>query len=148
MFEHLYNTDNGKLLEKFDEVLKMIKHAHPDKYHKIKDDIYVLINGYHFNEDMLKCALDCMVNDDGTKVPKWDLDQTTQVANSNGILFDNFNEYDWNYVMNMVYSDYVNIFGDNLAYYIKLAMKFLIDKDAPEGKALRYYMALHDNKDE
>lgn len=32
--------------------------------------------------------------------------------------------------------------GSNVASYVKMANKFLKDKDAPEGKALRYYMAM------
>lgn len=44
--------------------------------------------------------------------------------------------------MNMLYSDYVSIFGNNAAYYVKMADKFLNDKDAPKGKTLKYYMSL------
>lgn len=145
IFKDLYDGDYGPLFKKFDEVLQMIKTAHPDKYDDIKNDIYVLINGYHFNEEMLECALDHMINDDGTKAPKFTLEQTTQIANSNGVTFDHFNEYDWNYVMNMMYSDYSTIFADNLTYYLKLSTKFLMDKDAPEGKAFRYYLALKES---
>ena len=68
--------------------------------------------------------------------------ETTQVANSSGIKFDKFNEYDWNYVMNMIYSDYVSILGSNVSSYAKMSEKFLMDKDAPDGKALRYAMAM------
>ena len=68
--------------------------------------------------------------------------ETTQVANSSGVKFDKFNEYDWNYVMNMIYSDYVSILGSNVSSYAKMAEKFLMDKDAPDGKALRYAMAM------
>lgn len=145
IFKDLYDGEHGSLFKKFDEVLEMIEHAHPDKYYDIKNDIYVLMHGYHFNEEMLECAYDHMINDDGTKAPKWTLEQTTQVAKSNGITFDHFNEYDWNYVMNMMYSDYSSIFADNLTYYLKLSTKFLMDKDAPKGKALRYYLALKES---
>lgn len=142
MFENLYESENGLLLKKFDEVLEMIEEAHPDKYREIKNDIYVLVNGYHFDEDMLECAYEKMINDDGSKAPKWDIASTNQVAKNSNIVFDTFNEFDFNYVMNMLYSDYVSIFGDNLSYYVKMANKFLHDKDAEEGKALRYYLAM------
>lgn len=142
VFKEYYDGEYGVLFKKFDEVLEMVKHMHPDKYQDIKNDIYVLINGYHFNEEMLECVYEDMINDDGSTAPKWGIEQTTRVAKSNGIVFDNFNEYDWNYTMNMLYSDYCSIFSDNLSYYIKMAIKFLMDKDAPDGKALRYYLAL------
>lgn len=77
-----------------------------------------------------------------TITEEWTMMETTQVANSSGIKFDKFNEYDWNYVMNMIYSDYVSILGSNVSSYAKMAEKFLMDKDAPDGKALRYAMAM------
>lgn len=77
-----------------------------------------------------------------TITEEWTVMETTQVANSSGIKFDKFNKYDWNYVMNMIYSDYVSILGSNVSSYAKMAEKFLMDKDAPDGKALRYAMAM------
>lgn len=142
MLEKYYNEPQGNIIKIFDEVLTMIERAHSDKYKDIMCKIHVAENGYHFNEEILHEALEHMVNDDGSKAPKWSIVDTTQVAKNNNITFDNFNEYDWNYVMNMMYSDYVTIFGDNLTYYLKMTTKFLMDKDAPEGKALRYYMAM------
>ena len=60
----------------------------------------------------------------------------------NDIRFTNFNEYDWNYVMNMMYSDYYGAVPNDVNSYIRLAVKFLEDKDAKEGKAYCYYMAM------
>lgn len=125
-----------------DEFLNEFKEAHPDKYSILKNKLYIATNGYHFNESILEDALEHMINDDGTKGAKWSLNETNSVANSNGVSMKNFNQYDWNYVMNMVYSDYCEVLGDNTTSYIKLAHKFLNDKDAPDGKALRYYMCM------
>lgn len=44
--------------------------------------------------------------------------------------------------MNMMYSDYYKAGGNNVNFYVELAKAFLMDKDAPEGKALRYYLAM------
>ena len=44
--------------------------------------------------------------------------------------------------MNMVYSDYYGVVDDSVGSYLKLAKKFLMDKDAPQGKAFKYYMAM------
>lgn len=147
MYESLKGDPKGieimeKVLNVMDKHMAQLKEAHPDKYKDLDDCIYVIANGYHFNQDMLTEYLDKMVNDDGSKAPKWTVAETTQVANSSGIKFDKFNEYDWNYVMNMIYSDYVSILGSNVSSYAKMAEKFLMDKDAPEGKALRYAMAM------
>ena len=44
--------------------------------------------------------------------------------------------------MNMVYSDYYGSIPNDPVAYAKVAKKFIEDKDAPEGKALRYYSAM------
>lgn len=130
------------MIKCFDEVLSDIKEAHPDKYKEIKNELYVAVNGYHFNEDMLTETLSTMINDDGSKAPKWTVAETTQVARTAGIAFTKFNEYDWNYTMNMIYSDYCEVLGESVMSYVKMANKFLNDKDAPEGKALKYAMCM------
>ena len=44
--------------------------------------------------------------------------------------------------MNMIYSDYYGAVSNDVSTYVKLAKKFLMDKDAKEGKALCYYLAM------
>lgn len=131
-----------KMMEDFDIVMDIIKTEHPERYRDIKTNLYILINGYHFDEETLMDILEDMVNDDGSKAPKWSVEETNSVARSNGVSFRNYNQYDWNYVMNMIYSDYCEILGDNVSSYVRMAQKFLNDKDAPEGKALRYAMCM------
>lgn len=137
-----WNEGTENIIHVFDKTLKMIKEAHPEKYKDIKNDIYIAVNGYHFNEDMLSDITSKMINDNGTAAPKWTVAETTQVAKTNGIPFTKFNEFDWNYTMNMIYSDYCEVLGDNVVSYVKMAEKFLNDKDAPEGKALRYALSM------
>ena len=64
------------------------------------------------------------------------------MARSNGIEFIHFNEYDFNYVMNMLYSDYYGSVPNDASTYVKMAKKFLCDKDAVEGKAITYYFTI------
>lgn len=138
------NETIDHIIDIMDNILMELKEAHPEKYAKIKNKLYIATSGYHFNESMLEEALESVVNDDGTKGPKWSLSETDSVANNNNISMKTFNQYDWNYVMNIMYSDYCEVLGDNTTSYIKLAHKFLNDKDAPEGKALRYYLCMKD----
>lgn len=131
-----------EMVKCFDDVMTHMKEVYPDKYKEIKSHLYVAFNGWHFNEDMLKDTYENMVSDDGSPVPKWTVQETSNVGRSSGVSFKDFNEYDWNYVMNMIYSDYCEVLGDNVMSYVKMANKFLNDKDAPEGKALRYAMCM------
>lgn len=126
----------------FDKMVEDMKYTHPEIYCDIMDKIYVAINGYHFNKEKLDDCYKTMINDDGSKAPKWTVEETNSVARNNGISFKNFNEYDWNYVMNMIYSDYCEVLGDNVTSYVKMANKFLHDKDAPDGKAMIYAMCM------
>ena len=125
-----------------DYSLCKLKYKDYEMYEELELELYKKAYGYHFNSWMLEKALKHMVNEDGTSGAHWDLEQTTSVAKNNGITFSHFNEYDWCYVMNMIYSDYYGSIPNDTSVYIKMARKFLEDKDAEEGKAFRYYIAM------
>ena len=125
------------------DVFNMLKRTvDRDVYKDIEMDLYIDVYGHHFTKWLLDKALYYMENEDGTKGGHWNVEQTTMVARSNGIDFKDFNEYDWNYVMNMIYSDYYGSVPNETSVYVKMARKFLEDKDAEDGKALKYYLAL------
>ena len=46
---------------------------------------------------------------------------------------------EFNVVMNMAYSDYSEVFGDNLDMYAKFSKAFIKDEDAKEGKVFTYF---------
>ncbi len=126
------------LLDTFDELKKVDR----EMYEELEDDLYKEVYGCHFNKWLLEKALSNMKNEDGTTGGHWTVEQTNSVAKSNNIPFTNFNEYDWNYVMNTVFSDYYGAVPNDLSYYVSLSKKFLEDKDAPKGKAYHYYIAM------
>lgn len=131
-----------QLKEFVDDALSMLKETNPKTYEDLELYLYKEIYGPHFNDWMLEQATRSMVNEDGTTGPHWTLEQTTSVAKSNSITFDSFNEYDWNYTMNMIYSDYYGAVSNDTSVYVKMAKKFLMDKDAKKGKAFCYYLAM------
>ena len=93
------------------------------------------------SQAMLKKLIssDSMYSQWNTFCKKWGLPQTSM-----GIVWGckNYNIYDLYYTLNMVRSDYYKD-GQAPQYYADLAFDFLEDKDAPEGKAKRYYLAMH-----
>lgn len=125
-----------------DDALTMLKETNPETYEELETYLYKEIYGKHFSDWLLEKATKNMINEDGTKGPHWSVEQTSSVAKANGISFDNFNEYDWNYVMNMIYSDYYGAVSNDVSMYVRLAKKFLEDRDSKEGKALCYYLAM------
>ena len=124
--------------------LGMVKRIDEDVYDDIEMYLYKEVYGCHFTKWLLEKALKEMINEDGTMGGHWTVEQTTMVARSNGIEFKDFNEYDWNYVMNMIYSDYYGSVPNETSVYVKMARRFIEDKDAEEGKALKYYLAMSD----
>ena len=123
----------------FDELLSDLKIENPKIEKIVMNDLYVSVFGEHFDMDTAYTAVSEMQNVDGTKGEHWDIDQTTSAAKQANIQFKKFNEYDFYYAINMLYSDYYNIFGDDSNSYIQLATAWLNDPDVPEGKAWRYY---------
>lgn len=123
----------------FDDLLSEIKNENPKLEKAVINDLYVSLYGEHFNKENAMEAVNGMENEDGTNGEHWSLTETTRIANDNRITFKDFNEYDWYYVLNMVYSDYCKIFGDDLVTYVKLSKAWLNDVDVPIGKAWRYY---------
>ena len=83
-----------------------------------------------------------MINEDGTTGHYYNIDQSNAIARQHNVIFDHFNEWDWNYVLNMIYSDYYRSVTNENSSYVKLARKFIEDKDAPKGKVLHYYLAM------
>lgn len=143
MHKKLTKVASEEQLRSFvDDALSMLKETNYDTYQDLEAYLYREVYGKHFSDWLLEKATKDMVNEDGTKGAHWSLEQTNNVARSNGIEFDTFNEYDWNYVMNMMYSDYYGAVSNDTNMYVKLAKKFLEDKDSKEGKAFCYYMAM------
>ena len=138
----LKEASDSQLREFIDDALGMIKETNDELYETLETYLYKEIHGCHFSDWLLQKATKYMANEDGTTGAHWTVEQTNAVARQNGITFEKFNEYDWNYVMNMIYSDYYGAISNDVSSYYKMAKKFLEDKDAKEGKALTYYWAM------
>ena len=139
----LKQLSDEKAKEFLCDLITKLKSYDIEFYEQTEDELYELVYGPHFNEWTLDKALADLLNEDGTKGPHWNIQQTTAVAIEYGITFMHCNEYDWNFVMNMIYSDYYGAISNETSAYVKLAKKFLADQDAPEGKAWKYHRAMH-----
>ena len=140
MHHELINNATHEQLKEFTlNALSMIKETNTELYDTLEKYLYKEMYGCHFSEWLNNKAVNEMINKDGTKGRHWTVEQTNNVAKQYNIEFHNYNEYDWNYVMNMVYSDFYDVESNNTQHYVKLAKAFLEDKDAPIGKAFKYY---------
>ena len=127
------------LMDQFDE----LKSSMPDLYEEMECELYEHIYGPHFTDWKYEQAVACLENEDGTEGPHWTVQQITDYAKSRGASYRGYNEYDFAYAMNMVYSDYAGAVPDDTDSYFRIAKAFVEDRDAPEGKAFLYYKAMH-----
>lgn len=93
----------------------------------------------HFTKDSAKMVVSKMENKDGSTGEHWNYETTSKVLHNHNLDFD---ESDWYYVLNMIYSDYFKS-GRADDTYIELAIDFLDDADAPKNKAKKYYLAMN-----
>ena len=114
----------------------------PKMYWAVVHKLHELANGVHFDLEYAQWAVSQMLNEDGTTGEHWTVEQTTLVAKTYAIVFDTFNEFDWYYTLNMLYSDHMDSFKDDVEAYTIFAEDWLCDKDAPKGKAYLYYTML------
>lgn len=118
----------GKLV---DEMFRIFKEKMPEAYCKL---MHLIKYGCHiYDEEMYNEAISHLEWANGKgKGAKWDVDTIVKLS---GIDFEktDFYEYDYAYVVNMLYSDYCEIFTDT-TYYLKMAKMYLTDPDYP-GKA-------------
>lgn len=135
--ENATKADMETLTELTGDFLEKIRPKEPE-VDKLITKIDLMLNPY-FTKETAEYAVSKMKNEDGTEGGHWDYDTTTSVLKSKGY---DFNPCDWYYVLNMIYSDY---FAKDQPddYYFKLAYDFLKDKDAPVGKAKKYFLAMH-----
>lgn len=113
---------------------------------KKKLERYERMYGPHFNEECAMKAVKKMENEDGTKGPRWSLEEAEKVAAQYGINLrsEKFNKFDWFVALNMIRSDFyravVNMTGsDNVKHFVELTKAWLNDKDIEEGKMWFYF---------
>lgn len=135
--ENATKADMETLTELTGDFLEKIRAKEPE-VDKLITKIDLMLNP-DFTKETAEYAVSKMKNEDGTEGGHWDYDTTTSVLKSKGY---DFNPCDWYYVLNMVYSDYFSKDQPD-DYYFKLAYDFLKDKDAPVGKAKKYFLAMH-----
>ena len=135
--ENATKADMETLTELTGDFLEKIREKEPE-VDKLITKIDLMLNP-DFTKETAEYAVSKMKNEDGTEGGHWDYDTTTSVLKSKGY---DFNPFDWYYVLNMVYSDYFSKDQPD-EYYFKLAYDFLKDKDAPVGKAKKYFLAMH-----
>ncbi len=144
-----------RLKDFFNRYLSELSETEPEKYSKMVEELSETTKPLNIETQE---ELDSMLNKIHHEVIEnkglWDVSDTSKIANSIGIDFDNswFNKYSFNYVMNMVRADnyesiekFCNEYPptkqyllDNPKFYAYLAKAWLMDEDAPKAKLVLY----------
>lgn len=88
---------------------------------------------------------------DGTRGKKWEVDQVRQIAQQQGIRFEEYSPELLTAIANMLYSDYCKVLGADPNIYVKLSKAWLEDDDfdgEPDEKAMLYYKCIVEKEDD
>ena len=116
-----------------EETICDLKELYPNKYKEYKNKLYGMAYGYAICDELREE----IVNKIGEH---WTLDETEKVRHQ--YRYENISPNEFNVVMNMAYSDYSDIFDDDLDLYAKFSRAFIEDKDAKKGKVYLYFSTI------
>lgn len=124
-----------------DAIEKLQKHC-PEMFWETAYKLHCIVYGPHFDEYLAKKAVGKMKNVDGTLGEHWSMEQTNAIADQHDIE----HKCDFYYVMNMLYSDFYNVLGNDAGTYARMSKAYMCDPDAPEGKPFEVWLAQHKAK--
>lgn len=122
--------DMEKLSDMLAEIIYKIKESHHDLYEKYKLCLYKMAYGEIISDEMREEIVERIGE-------HWTLEETEQVKKDYG--YNDIPANEFNVVMNMAYSDYKDVFEDNLDLYAKFSKAFIQDDDAKKGKVFIYF---------
>lgn len=121
------------------EELESLKKNDGRMYKRFVDRLYTSSYGSHFNEELYREAVELLPTGE-----HWSFREIGDYTSKKGLKYDDgFNEYDFAYVMNLLYSEYHEIIANTDMYYA-MAKAFLAEPRNRHGKAYRYYRCLED----
>ena len=124
------DEDMEKLSEMLVEIIYKMKEPHYDKYKHYEMCLYQLAYGKTISDEMREEIVERIGE-------HWTLAETETVRSKYG--YSDIMPNEFSVVMNMAYSDYSDVFGDNLDLYAKFSKAFIKDDDAKDGKVYLYF---------
>lgn len=131
------DTKEQAMEEVICESLEKLKLYCPTLFYATLYKLHCVAYGPHFDETLAKMAVSKMENVDGTYGEHWTYEQASKLAEQHNIK----NKADMYYVLNMFWSDFAKVLGNDADTYTKLAEAYICDPDAPSGKVLDIWVA-------
>lgn len=142
--KNLAKERHYELLEEVAVMVDRLYELEGSKWETHKEKAETLVMGWHFTQEGAMKAVAAMKNADGTTGQYWSIQDVEEVTKAMSVDWSSkrYNLWDFYYALNMQRSDYYEE-GQPPQYYVKRALQFLDDKDAPEGIAKRYWYSVH-----
>ena len=131
IIENGNREDMKELSEILDKAIYKVKDCDPEWYEKKCMKLYTMAYGKEINEEMAEDIISKMEPYHMHQT----LEQTRQVQVKNEL--NNIRDVDFWVVMNSAYSDYHDIFEDDLDMYVKYAKNFIMDVDGKKDKLFK-----------
>lgn len=131
------NIDNmEELSDMLEETMEIIKDYDENCYKEFEMKLYKMAYGNVLTKEMAEEIVSKM----RPFGEKWKIEETQRMQDERGI--QSVSPVDFYVVLNSMYNDYYNIFGDNFEEYIRLTMNFIQDEDAKKDKIFLYYTTI------
>jgi hypothetical protein len=125
------------LTEMIDDFICEVKTLHPEIVNHFLRNLQMYQHPLR-DRETAEYAVSKLKNEDGSVGEHWDFETTSKLADK----YEIHDKPAFYYVLNMIYSDLYES-GRSDSEYVKDAVKFINDKDAPHDKAERYYRAMN-----
>lgn len=142
----IYKATPEQLREVVEDWLHRVKRVDPDMHEELECDLYEKVNGPHFDRYQYDKAMMRRGYYNGSRNPKWTVEQINEYARRQGDRLDRYNEYDLAYEMNTLYDDYYGTLGESADTYYKMSRQKLDNRDGQEGRAWRDNLADNYNR--
>lgn len=124
--------DMYKLHDMLDKLICDLKEEKPKMYHEYKEELYVLAYGKVITEEKAIEIVSHML----PYGEHYSLDEASMMKDRYSI---KHNKVDVYLVINSLYNDYCDIFGDDNELYAKMTKSWLNDIDGKEDKVYLYF---------
>lgn len=144
--KQLTHEEYHKLMEVFFDFAIIMEEKHPECLKDVEMELHEILFGPHFTRDIAEYKVGEMENQDGSRGQHWTFEQTTELAEDRGVIFDRYNAADFYYMMNMWWSDHFKSTNGNIDLIFEQVMEKLDDKDGIDGFAWWYMQMKAEHK--
>ena len=132
--EIIKSNDNKKMIELkniYEETITYLKEKDPEKYEEIECSLYEIVEGKKLTKEKAIEWVDNM-----KPSPKWSIEDIEKLQSLKRI---DISLVDLYVLMNMMYTDYLDVIGEDDEKYLKMSLDWYNDKDTKKTGSEKLY---------